>query len=207
MTQSIFSALVVFISTNIDNLFILMIIFSQAHTKKSISYVYLGQYLGTGMLVAVSLFIAYVLHHIPEDWMIGLLGFVPIYLGIRMAIKGEEEAEEEEVLEKLESRGNGGSHLIRTVSLITVAAGGDNLGIYIPFFTSINMTAIFMTLVVFAIAIPIFCYTSHHLAKLPFISETLEKYERVIVPIVFIGLGIYILFENGTVQTFFDLIQ
>ncbi|MGP6145747.1 CadD family cadmium resistance transporter [Jeotgalibaca sp. A122] len=204
MMQSILSALAVFISTNIDNLFILMIIFSQADSKKSVSHVYLGQYLGTGILVAVSLFTADVLHYIPQDWMIGLLGFIPIYLGIRKAMQGEDETEEEEVIEKLESRG--GSHLVRTVALITVAAGGDNLGIYIPFFTSINITAIFMTLIVFAIAIPVLCYTSHHLAKLSFISETLEKYERIIVPIVFIGLGIYILFENSTIQAFFDLI-
>ncbi|OWZ85312.1 hypothetical protein A5848_002357, partial [Enterococcus faecium] len=40
------------------------------------------------------------------------------------------------------------------------------------------------------------CYISYKFAKISFVSETLEKYERIIVPIVFIGLGIFIMIEN-----------
>ena len=130
MLQSIFSAIAVYISTSIDYLFILLIIFSQSHTQKGIRHIFWGQYLGTGILVAVSLFAAYVLNFIPQDWIIGLLGLIPIFLGIRVAFVGEEEEEEEEVVEKLESRGT--NRLFWTVALITIASGGDYLGIYIP---------------------------------------------------------------------------
>ncbi|VPX83307.1 Cad superfamily protein [Streptococcus pneumoniae] len=34
------------------------------------------------------------------------------------------------------------------------------------------------------------------------IFETIEKYERIIVPLVFILLGLYIMYENGTIETF-----
>lgn len=98
LLQSIFSAIAVYISTSIDYLFILLIIFSQSHTKRYSSHFW-GQYLGTGILVAVSLFAAYVLNFIPQDWIIGLLGLIPIFLGIRVAFVGEEEEEEEEVVE------------------------------------------------------------------------------------------------------------
>jgi cadmium resistance transport/sequestration family protein len=181
-------------------LFILLIIFSQSHTQKGIRHIFWGQYLGTGILVAVSLFAAYVLNFIPQDWIIGLLGLIPIYLGIRVAVIGEEEEEEEEeVVEKLESRGT--SRLFWTVALITIASGGDNLGIYIPYFTSLAFSEILIALVVFVISIAILCFISYKLAKISFVSETLEKYERIIIPIVFIGLGIFILVENGTIQT------
>ena len=93
MLQTIFSAIAVYISTSIDYLFILLIIFSQSQTKRGLRQIYFGQYLGTGILVAVSLFAAYVLNFIPQDWIIGLLGLIPIYLGIRVAMGGEEEAE------------------------------------------------------------------------------------------------------------------
>ncbi|MGY4105806.1 cadmium resistance transporter, partial [Ignavigranum ruoffiae] len=33
-----------------------------------------------------------------------------------------------------------------------------------------------------------------------------EKYEKIIVPVVFIGLGFYILIENGTINYFISLI-
>ena len=203
MLQTIFSAIAVYISTSIDYLFILLIIFSQAYTQKGLRQIYLGQYLGTGILVAVSLFAAYVLNFIPQDWMIGLLGLIPIYLGIRVAMGSEEEAEEEEVVEKLESRGS--NRLFWTVALITIASGGDNLGIYIPYFTSLSVSEIVIAIVVFALSIAVLCYISYRLAKISFVSETLEKYERIIVPIVFIGLGIFIMLENGTIQTLFGL--
>ena len=203
MLQTIFSAIAVYISTSIDYLFILLIIFSQAYTQKGLRQIYFGQYLGTGILVAVSLFAAYVLNFIPQDWMIGLLGLIPIYLGIRVAMGGEEEAEEEEVVEKLESRGS--NRLFWTVALITIASGGDNLGIYIPYFTSLSVSEIVIAIVVFALSIAVLCYISYRLAKISFVSETLEKYERIIVPIVFIGLGIFIMLENGTIQTLFGL--
>ena len=203
MLQTIFSAIAVYISTSIDYLFILLIIFSQAYTQKGLRQIYFGQYLGTGILVAISLFAAYVLNFIPQDWMIGLLGLIPIYLGIRVAMGGEEEAEEEEVVEKLESRGS--NRLFWTVALITIASGGDNLGIYIPYFTSLSVSEIVIAIVVFALSIAVLCYISYRLAKISFVSETLEKYERIIVPIVFIGLGIFIMLENGTIQTLFGL--
>ncbi|XUA37715.1 CadD family cadmium resistance transporter (plasmid) [Enterococcus faecium] len=198
MLQNILSALAVYISTSIDYLFILLIIFSQNHTKKGLRQIFFGQYLGTGILVAISLFAAYVLNFIPQDWIIGLLGLIPIYLGIRVAFVGEEEEEEGEVVEKLGSRGT--NRLFWTVSLITIASGGDNLGIYIPFFTSLSFSEIVTSLIVFAISVAVLCYISYKFAKISFVSETLEKYERIIVPIVFIGLGIFIMIENGTIR-------
>lgn len=203
MLQNILSALAVYISTSIDYSFILLIIFSQNHTKKGLRQIFFGQYLGTGILVAISLFAAYVLNFIPQDWIIGLLGLIPIYLGIRVAFVGEEEEEEGEVVEKLGSRGT--NRLFWTVSLITIASGGDNLGIYIPFFTSLSFSEIVTSLIVFAISVAVLCYISYKFAKISFVSETLEKYERIIVPIVFIGLGIFIMIENGTIQTILGL--
>ena len=203
LLQNILSALAVYISTSIDYLFILLIIFSQNHTKKGLRQIFFGQYLGTGILVAISLFAAYVLNFIPQDWIIGLLGLIPIYLGIRVAFVGEEEEEEGEVVEKLGSRGT--NRLFWTVSLITIASGGDNLGIYIPFFTSLSFSEIVTSLIVCAISVAVLCYISYKFAKISFVSETLEKYERIIVPIVFIGLGIFIMIENGTIQTILGL--
>ncbi|GEK90361.1 cadmium resistance transporter (or sequestration) family protein [Alkalibacterium putridalgicola] len=205
MIETIISAIAVYISTSIDYLFILLVIFSQSPTKKGITHIYWGQYLGTGFLVAVSLFAAYVLNFIPQDWIIGLLGLVPLYLGIRVALHGEEEEDEDELAEKI---GSGSSRrLFWTVALITVASGGDNLGIYIPYFTALDISEIILAIVIFAVSVSILCYISYRLAKISFVSETLEKYERIIVPIVFIGLGIYIMLENGTIQTLFSMLS
>lgn len=201
MGQTIISAIGVYISTSIDYLIILIILFAQLSKNKQKWHIYAGQYLGTGLLVGASLVAAYVVNFVPEAWMVGLLGLIPIYLGIRFAIVGEgEEEEEEEIIERLEqSKAN---QLFWTVTLLTIASGGDNLGIYIPYFASLDRSQTLVALLVFVIGIIIFCEISRVLSSIPLIFETIEKYERIIVPLVFILLGLYIMYENGTIETF-----
>ncbi|WP_270271345.1 CadD family cadmium resistance transporter [Enterococcus lactis] len=205
MGQTIISAIGVYISTSIDYLIILIILFAQLSQNKQKWHIHAGQYLGTGLLVGASLVAAYVVNFVPEAWMVGLLGLIPIYLGIRFAIVGEgEEEEEEEIIERLEqSKAN---QLFWTVTLLTIASGGDNLGIYIPYFASLDWSQTLVALLVFAIGIIIFCELSRVLSSIPLISETIEKYERIIVPLVFIPLGLYIMYESGTIETFLNFI-
>lgn len=205
MGQTIISAIGVYISTSIDYLIVLIILFAQLSQNKQKWHIYAGQYLGTGLLVGVSLVAAYVVNFVPEAWMVGLLGLIPIYLGIRFAIIGEgEEEEEEEIIERLEqSKAN---QLFWTVTLLTIASGGDNLGIYIPYFASLDWAQTLVTLLMFAIGIIIFCELSRVLSSIPLISETIEKYKRIIVPLVFIPLGLYIMYESGTIETFLNFI-
>ncbi|HFQ8821578.1 TPA: CadD family cadmium resistance transporter [Streptococcus pneumoniae] len=201
MGQTIISAIGVYISTSIDYLIILIILFAQLSQNKQKWHIYAGQYLGAGLLVGASLVAAYVVNFVPEEWMVGLLGLIPIYLGIRFAIVGEDaEEEEEEIIERLEqSKAN---QLFWTVTLLTIASGGDNLGIYIPYFASLDWSQTLVALLVFVIGIIIFCEISRVLSSIPLIFETIEKYERIIVPLVFILLGLYIMYENGTIETF-----
>lgn len=206
MGQTIISAIGVYISTSIDYLIVLIILFAQLSQNKQKWHIYAGQYLGTGLLVGVSLVAAYVVNFVPEAWMVGLLGLIPIYLGIRFAIvgEGEEEEEEEEIIERLEqSKAN---QLFWTVTLLTIASGGDNLGIYIPYFASLDWAQTLVALLVFAIGVIIFCKLSQVLSSIPLISETIEKYTRIIVPLVFIPLGLYIMYESGTIETFLNFI-
>ena len=205
MGQTIISAIGVYISTSIDYLIILIILFAQLSQNKQKWHIYAGQYLGTGLLVGASLVAAYVVNFVPEAWMVGLLGLIPIYLGIRFAIVGEgEEEEEEEIIERLEqSKAN---QLFWTVTLLTIASGGDNLGIYIPYFASLDWSQTLVALLVFAIGIIIFCELSRVLSSIPLISETIENYQRIIVPLVFIPLGLYIMYESGTIETFLNFI-
>ncbi|WP_375060150.1 CadD family cadmium resistance transporter [Streptococcus pneumoniae] len=201
MGQTIISAIGVYISTSIDYLIILIILFAQLSQNKQKWHIYAGQYLGTGLLVGASLVAAYVVNFVPEEWMVGLLGLIPIYLGIRFAIVGEDaEEEEEEIIQRLEqSKAN---QLFWTVTLLTIASGGDNLGIYIPYFASLDWSQTLVALLVFVIGIIIFCEISRVLSSIPLIFETIKKYERIIVPLVFILLGLYIMYENGTIETF-----
>ena len=48
-------------------------------TVVTAAVLYIGQYVGSVTLIVVSLFFAFVLNYVPEKWILGLLGLIPIY--------------------------------------------------------------------------------------------------------------------------------
>ncbi|ETT84607.1 MULTISPECIES: CadD family cadmium resistance transporter [Bacillus] len=205
---TILSALGSFIVTNIDDIFVLMLLFSQASSQAKASNgrtvnmqpngnriyprdIVIGQYLGFALLVLISLLATFGVTLIPEQW-VGLLGLIPIYLGVRLFIKGEDE-DEGAILSSL----NKFNKFYLSVAFITFANGGDNIGIYVPFFSTLNNNQLVITVVTFFIMVAVWCLIGYRLARFSYISETLEKYGRWVIPIVFIGLGFYIMAENN----------
>ncbi|WP_074034350.1 CadD family cadmium resistance transporter [Exiguobacterium sp. AT1b] len=216
---NVISAIGAFIVTNIDDIFVLMLLFSQAKAQVKTSEglkgnqtenkhispkdIIIGQYLGFTLLVVVSLLGTFGVMLIPEKW-VGLLGLIPIYLGIMLFIKGEDE-DENAILSSL----NSGKYnsVFLSVAFITFANGGDNIGIYVPFFSTLTMNQLAVTVITFFIMVAIWCFIGYRLAAFKHVSETLENYGRWIIPIVFIGLGIYIIVENETFSALLSLIN
>lgn len=201
---TILSALVSFIVTNIDDIFVLMLLFSQASSQAKASNgrtvkgnriypkdIVIGQYLGFALLVLISLLATFGVTLIPDQW-VGLLGLIPIYLGVKLFIKGEDE-DEGAILSSL----NKFNKFYLSVAFITFANGGDNIGIYVPFFSTLNNNQLVITVVTFFIMVAVWCLIGYRLARVRYVSETLEKYGRWVIPIVFIGLGFYIMAENN----------
>ncbi|MFU1793259.1 cadmium resistance transporter [Paenibacillus azoreducens] len=197
------SAIGTFIVTNIDDIFILMIFFAQIDKVRHMQIV-IGQYLGFGLLVILSLLGAFGFTFLPPEWA-GFLGFIPIYLGIRMFFTKEED-EAEEALEKLgdvKSQLSGNRFfgpLTAKVAAITFANGGDNLGIYIPFFTTQSSDSLIYISIVFLVMVAVWCFLGYRLASFPAIVKILQKYGNVIIPIVFIVLGISIMLHGDVLD-------
>lgn len=216
---NVISAIGAFIVTNIDDIFVLMLLFSQVKSQvktseglkgmqtknKPISSkdIVIGQYLGFVLLVVVSLLGTFGVMLIPDKW-VGLLGLIPIYLGIMLFIKGEDE-DESAILSSL----NSGKYnsVFLSVAFITFANGGDNIGIYVPFFSTLTMNQLAVTVITFFIMVAIWCFIGYRLAAFKHVSETLENYGRWIIPIVFIGLGIYIMVENETIRALLSIVN
>ena len=83
----------------------------------------IGQYLGFALLVLISLLATFGVTLIPDQW-VGLLGLIPMYLGVKLFIKGEDE-DEGNILSNL----NKFNKFYLSVAFITFANGGDNIGI------------------------------------------------------------------------------
>ncbi|HPE92965.1 MAG: cadmium resistance transporter [Sphaerochaeta sp.] len=190
MQTVLLSAIVVFISTSIDDLVLLILFHSQATTRVQRISILVGQILGIGVLVGISLVGSYLASRMLEGWVIGLLGFIPIILGIRAMLSKEESKEE--------ATRTGRKSLLATVTLVTIASGGDNLGIYIPWFATLDGAYLGLTMLVFLVFTLIFWSLGYLLANQSHIKTLLSRFSAVLVPVVFLLLGLIILSENGT---------
>ena len=193
----IFLGITAFVSTNIDDIFLLILFFS--NSLKFPSYqVVIGQYIGIGLLVAISIIISFISLVIPA-FIIGFMGIIPIIIGIKKLIEYYKKKKEPDT-------NSSKNKLIRTtnfsrpslsflsVAAITFSNGGDNIGIYTPLFASNNtIDQIVILVIIFIIMTAVWCGVSYYLVNHSFLANSIQRIGHLVLPFVLIGLGISIM--------------
>ena len=99
------------------------------------------------------------------------------------------------------------SKLVGTVSIVTIAScGADNIGLFVPYFVTLSVTNLLITLFVFLILIFFLVFTAQKLSNIPGVGEIVEKFSRWIMAVIYIALGLFIIIENDTIQTILGFI-
>jgi cadmium resistance protein CadD (predicted permease) len=190
-----------FVSTNIDDLLILMAFFATPRFPPF--QIVLGQYIGMGSLIAVSLLGLLIALVVPRN-LIGLIGLFPIAIGIKELLELHKKSNdydnkdnEEEQLAK--------QHLQRSKKLaylpfLTVAAvtfsGGEEIGIYTSLFAINNeISQIIMLVSVVMVLTGFWCGLANYFVNHSFLADRFRHIASRLLPFVLIGLGIYILVE------------
>lgn len=200
MIQNIVTSIILYSGTAVDLLIILMLFFAKRKSRKDIINIYLGQFLGSVSLIFLSLLFAFVLNYIPSKEILGLLGLIPIFLGLKVLLLGDSDGE---AIAKDGLRKDN-KNLIFLVAMITFAScGADNIGVFVPYFITLNLANLIVTLLTFLVMIYLLVFSAQKLAQVPSVGETLEKYSRWFIAVVYLGLGMYILIENNS----FDMLR
>lgn len=195
MIQNIVTSIILYSGTAVDLLIILMLFFAKRKSRKDIINIYLGQFLGSVSLILLSLLFAFVLNYIPSKEILGLLGLIPIFLGLKVLLLGDSDGE---AIAKDGLRKDN-KNLIFLVAMITFAScGADNIGVFVPYFTTLNLANLIVTLLTFLVMIYLLVFSAQKLSQVPSVGETLEKYSRWFIAVVYLGLGMYILIENNS---------
>ena len=195
MIQNIVTSIILYSGTAVDLLIILMLFFAKRKSRKDIINIYLGQFLGSVSLILLSLLFAFVLNYIPSKEILGLLGLIPIFLGLKVLLLGDSDGE---AIAKDGLRKDN-KNLVFLVAMITFAScGADNIGVFVPYFTTLNLANMIVTLLTFLVMIYLLVFSAQKLAQVPSVGETLEKYSRWFIAVVYLGLGMYILIENNS---------
>lgn len=203
MIQNVVTSIILYSGTAVDLLIILMLFFAKRKSRKDIINIYLGQFLGSVSLILLSLLFAFVLHYIPSKEILGLLGLIPIFLGLKVLLLGDSDGE---AIAK-EGLRKDNKNLIFLVAMITFAScGADNIGIFVPYFITLNLVDLIVALLTFLVMIYLLVFSAQKLAQVPSVGETLEKYSRWFIAVVYLGLGIYILIENNSLDMLWTML-
>ena len=200
MIQNVVTSIILYSGTAVDLLIILMLFFAKRKSRKDIINIYLGQFLGSVSLILLSLLFAFVLNYIPSKEILGLLGLIPIFLGLKVLLLGDSDGE---AIAKDGLRKDN-KNLVLLVAMITFAScGADNIGVFVPYFITLNLANLIVVLLSFLVMIYLLVFSAQKLAQVPSVGETLEKYSRWFIAVVYLGLGMYILIENNS----FDMLR
>jgi len=188
-----------FIATNIDDIVILLLLFSQINSSFRCRHIIAGQYLGFTLLVIASLPGLFGGLIISPNW-IGLLGLIPIAMGISSLINQEEDEIQEFTVETTEYPETNTASIFNvqtySVAVITIANESDNISVYIPLFASSNLNNFLIIIVSFFVLIAVWCYLAYRFASQAKNLNILNQNFSYILPFVLIILGSVIVLKT-----------
>jgi cadmium resistance protein CadD (predicted permease) len=176
-----------FAVTNIDDILLLALCFGQAgHDRAAAARVVAGQYLGFVAILVTSVAGALGAGLLPPS-AIPYLGLLPLLLGLRAAWhtwrdRGEESDDEPSL-----------AISVLGVAAVTLANGGDNVGVYVPVFAKAGTAGMTGYLVVFLILVAVWCALGRYLATRPLVARALSRWGHVLLPVVLVTIGVLIL--------------
>jgi cadmium resistance protein CadD (predicted permease) len=177
-----------FVASNIDDTFVLILLFSSPSIRAR--DVIIGQFLGIVLFVVISSFAAFLVLAIPL-FAIGLMGLIPIIIGIKRLSELRETPKIKERYSKKEYLS------FLSVVAITVSNGGDDIGVLTPLFANYNAVAeVIFFLSLFMIMTAIWCIVTYYFLRHPFVASRINPISRIVSPLGLIALGIYILLDS-----------
>lgn len=197
MLKLIITGALLYASTALDLLVILMLLFSRYRSPKHRQQIFVGQLIGSYALIVISLFFAFILHYIPAKWLLGLLGLVPIYFAVKYLLgTSDETTEAKQTLVKRQDK-----NLMWTIAIITVTScGADNIGLFVPYFVALTDEQVVVTLLVFTVCIFILVGLGAAFSHVPVVKTFLGRFGNWIMALIYTYLGVMIIVRGGTVQ-------
>jgi len=186
-----------FAVTNIDDVLLLALYFGRAAGERGAALrVVLGQYLGFAAILAAAVVGAFGAGLLPES-AVPYLGLLPLVLGLRAGWSawrerrgGPEEADPD-------GPPDGRGPALLAVAAVTLANGGDNIGVYVPVFATVGAGGVVVFCAVFLLLVGVWCALGRFLAGRAVVALALSRWGHVLLPVVLVGIGVLILVEGG----------
>lgn len=172
-----------FIGVNLDFFVILLILLQKFNFKNTL----IGYELGMLFVFLISAIMGQFIQQIIPEWGIGLLGLIPIYMGI----KGDDDEDKKIKQHK---------GILAVTFFYLSSCGADNLAVYVPVLATMNLSHILIIITYFIILTFISLLLASLVCKIPFIHHIFERWGGPISQIVYILIGIFVMLDTGLIQ-------
>lgn len=183
------AAVLAFAATTVDDLLILTALFAAHRTGSPPRprQIVTGQYAGFLAILAVAAVIAAGLASVPTYW-VGLLGLIPIAFGIRGLLALRHPNDDRPPLAASASQ----------IAVLTFANGADNIGVFTPLLRTLGVAGSATAIGLFLVLIAGWCAAGALLAAHPLVTAAVRRTGHLLIPLVFLAIGVLILVSAGT---------
>jgi cadmium resistance protein CadD (predicted permease) len=188
MITLVILSFVLFVATHVDDLFLLLSWYAEQRTAKVA--IVLGQYLGVIALLSAGMLCSRIALAIPASYL-RWLGLIPILLGLQKLVALFRHPKEPTGLFLAQPLRH--SQMLG-VAAVTIASGGDNIGVYLPLFATWRRSDCVVLIIVFLIMTSAWCFFAHWLAYHRSLRAPIAKWGARLFPVVLLILGFRILF-------------
>lgn len=173
-----------FLSVNLDFFFMLIFLLK----KFKLSKVIIGYLLGIIILLTASFVIGKALSTFLPEWLLGILGILPIYLAFHDDDKNDDQktTHSSEILNVL-------------ITYLSVCAG-CNLSIFLPVLVGETISNFSLTLIFISILTILVVLLIKLVANIPIVSTIMEKHGEKLMKICYVVIGLYVFWDSGLIS-------
>jgi cadmium resistance protein CadD (predicted permease) len=182
-----------YVATNLDNFILLVALL--ARYRKQTANVIAGFFASTLILVLVGMWIGKAANIVPVEYL-GLLGFVPISIGVIELIqlrRGNTDATEAK-----EDSADGAQKVFTTTLGTQLGNGADTVVIFGVLFIDSMPAADILAVITFAAMAFIFVCVGIYAVRHPALCEWIDRYAHRAMPFILIIVGVYVIANTVT---------
>ena len=175
---------ITFIAVNLDFFFILLCLVN----KYPLRDVIIGYVLGVGLLVIASFLIGKALALFLPEWILGVLGILPIYMALQ---DNDEEANQQSTTR---------SPIVIVLITYLAVCTGCNLSIFLPILTGLSTNQFGIALLFILVLTMLVVILIKQVGQIPVIARLMDKYSEKVMKVIYIGVGLYVFYDSGLIS-------
>ena len=179
-----------FIAVNLDFFFILLVMVNRYRLVD----VMLGYLAGVLLLVCLSYFAGQVLAAFLPEWILGILGVLPIW----MALHDDDDDDDE-------GKATHSPALAVFITYLSVCAG-CNLAIFLPVLTKATLSGFGQALLFLGICTILVVGLIKLIGEIPAVKRFMTRFSEPLMKLVYVGVGLYVFWDSGLVSHLVNLI-